>query len=433
MRIPIEPGALLLELAEPPARVQMLDGTHVKVEVILPCEPTQISVDPDQVLIDREPANNHWKPLIHWRFTPFNTPLEETDITADYDRLNVIFGPGFFAYAYDNPWYSRSTVLGARASLYRTQQFYGGAYVGYRTDYGDLVAGVDGLWDHCLGPHVQVGFNVERSLSAVDGDPNEHGDRGVVFGRYVFQWGDSLYLLPMHYAEVFSSVQDYRLPLPRYPDADANHFDHQTGAGVHYHLDYLTPYWDPEGGFRFDATYTTGIPVFGDHEPFNWVSGQFSMVKGLPSHLGPVPLGYLGDTRVAARIYGAAGLPSDGQFFTLGGSELFRGFDLRERQGNAVWVASVEWRLPIARHVEWDFADHMAGVRNVYVAAFYDVGNAYLHGHEVGPLAHAVGAGLRIDTAWFSLIERTTLRFDFARTLESTTPWQFWFGIQHPF
>ena len=31
----------------------------------------------------------------------------------------------------------------------------------------------------------------------------------------------------------------------------ADPFNHQTGAGIHYHIDYLTPYWEPEGGFRF--------------------------------------------------------------------------------------------------------------------------------------------------------------------------------------
>jgi hypothetical protein len=31
------------------------------------------------------------------------------------------------------------------------------------------------------------------------------------------------------------------------------------------------------------------------------------------------------------------------------------------------------------------------------------------------------------------LIERTTLRFDNAKTVNGSYPLQFWFGIQHPF
>src|SRR5262249_57825355 len=115
----------------------------------------------------------------------------------------------------------------------------------------------------------------------------------------------------------------------------------------HYHLDYLTPYWDPEGGFKLDATYATGIPIFGEKDPFNEVNAQFSTVKSVPDWFGLGQCHYLSwlfETRVAARIYGAIGLPNRGEYFTMGGGELFRGFDLAERQGNAVWVGSLEWR-----------------------------------------------------------------------------------------
>jgi hemolysin activation/secretion protein len=208
----------------------------------------------------------------------------------------------------------------------------------------------------------------------------------------------------------------------------ANHFDQQTLAGLHYHLDYLTPYWDPEGGFRVDANYATGIPILGEHEAFNRVDAQFSIVKGLPDWLGP-----LSQTRLAARIYGAAGLPNNGEYFTLGGGDLFRGFDLSQRQGSVVWVGSLEWRVPIIQRVTWDCCDHFVGVRNIGVAAFYDVGDAYVRGHSMGPVAHALGAGLRVDLAWISLIERTTLRFDVAQTINSSSPVQFWFGVRVPF
>jgi len=223
-------------------------------------------------------------------------------------------------------------------------------------------------------------------------------------------------------------ILDHNLPVPRETIPGANRFNDQTGFGIHYHLDYLTPYWDPEGGFRFDATYTTGVEILGDSEPFNRVDGQFSMVKSLPDWLGP-----LAQTRLAARIYGAAALPKNGEFYPLGGGELFRGFDPSQRQGSAVWIGSLEWRVPVVRRVEWDCCDHVAGIRNIYLAPFYDVGDAYLGGHSLGGVAHALGVGLRLDVAWLSVIERMTLRFDVAKTINDNTPWQFWFGIQQPF
>jgi hypothetical protein len=437
IRIPIQPQAGVLELSEPPARVQTLSENCVRVEVLLPCPPTQISVDPDQVLVDRNPANNHWKPKIRWRFSPLYTALEETDFTNDYDRWNALCGFGIFGQFYNDPWYNASYILGARAALFRTAEFRGGVYAGYRTDYEDLVVGADALWLHWPWPSTQVGFNVERRLTGVGfgGDDQRNGDRGVLFGRYVIngQYTSSLYLPPMHYVEVFGTVQDNQLPFPDQTVPGANHFDDQTAIGVHYHVDYLTPYWDPAAGFRFDTTYETGIPIFGEHEGFNWVNAQLSFVKGLPEQLGPVSLGPLSETRLAARIYGAVGLPSNGEFFPLGGSTLFRGFDLDQRQGNLVWVASLEWRIPLARQVEWDVCDHLAGVRDVFIAPFYDVGNAYLEGHQVGPVAHALGFGLRVNVALLSLIERSTIRFDVAKTVNASTPWQFWFGFVHPF
>src|SRR5262249_34548593 len=285
------------------------------------------------------------------------------DVTNAYDRLNVVAGPGLFFTAYNDPWYTRSPIAAFRAAVYRTQQFDIGAYTGYRTDYNDLVVGAHGLWAHWPWPHTRVGSNVERSVTNFGNDDDGHNGRGVLFGRYVIkgQYTSSLYLPPMHYVELFGGIQDHPLPTPDQVIPGTNHFNQQTIAGLHYHLDYLTPYWDPEGGFRIDASYVTGIPIFGEQESVNRVQGEFAYVCGLPARLAPIPLGPLSETRLAARLFGGAGLPNNGDYFTLGGSTLFRGFDLDERQGSAVWVASLEWRVPLVQRVNWDLCDHVVG------------------------------------------------------------------------
>src|SRR6202043_3854732 len=117
------------------------------------------------------PSNNYWKPPVRFRFSPVYTFLDETDLTNFYDRWNLIFGPWFFGTAYEDAWYTRSTMLGVRAGAYRTQEFDGGMYAAYRTDYRDVVVGADALWDHVLDPNVQVGANVERRLATTpDGE-----------------------------------------------------------------------------------------------------------------------------------------------------------------------------------------------------------------------------------------------------------------------
>ena len=95
--------------------------------------------------------------------------------------------------------------------------------------------------------------------------------------------------------------------------------------------------------------------------------------------------------------------------------------------------AAAEARLPILRNLHWNFADAIVGVRRVDLAPFYDVGAVYNDGHRVGNVAHTVGAGLRVDLAFFGFIERATVRFDVAKSINNATPVQFWFGVQHPF
>lgn len=427
VRLPIIPQVQRLDVPNPPARIEALAEHRVRVDVLLTSKPTQIAVDPDKILVDRDPANNYWKTPVRWRLAPIYTPLEETDLTCAYDRWNIIAGPWVFDTAYNDPWFVRTSMAGARVGAYRTQQFTGGVYTGYRTDFQDLAAGVDLLWDHWPWAHTQVGFNAEYSLVALTNNSTKC-NRGVLFGRYIIDYGDSLYLPPMHYVETFTSVQDNPLPLPSRPIPGSERFSQQTTMGLHYHINYLTPYWDPEGGFRFDATCANGVPIFGQHEASYQASGELAWVNYLPETLG-----WLSETRVAARVYGAGGVPDRGLFFTLGGSMLFRGYDLAERQGNVVWVGSLEWRVPLARGLRWDCCDHALGVRNIFMAAFYDTGNAYVRGHAPAPTAHAAGAGLRLDVAWFSFVERTVLRFDVAKTLNDSTGVQYWIGIDHPF
>jgi len=444
VRIPIVPAAGVVEMDDPPARIEPLPDHRIRIEIVLPCRPTQVTVDPDRILPDPNPANNYWKPPKRWRFSPLYTFLEETDLTNAYDRWNVLVGPWLFGAPYEDPWYTRSTMIGVRAGLYRTQFFSGGIYAAYRTDFRDVVAGIDGMWDHWPWHHTQVGFNFEQRLATFENGEN-NPKRGSVFGRYVFEYGDSLYLPPMHYVEMFGVFQQNFLPIPKTTVPGAERYDQTDTLGLHYHLDLLTPYWDPEGGARIDATYSVGLADLDANRALQQLTGQASVVKFTPdltsyvnegTGVGRVlapPLRWLADTKWAFRAYGAVGLPNRAEYFPLGGSELLRGFDLAQRQGSITWVASAEWRVPLARHLVWDALDHSIGVRNVYAAAFYDLGDAYLKNQSLGPVAHSVGMGLRLDVAWFSFIERTTLRFDVAKTVNADTPVQFWFGIKHPF
>ncbi|HJT78866.1 MAG TPA: M1 family aminopeptidase, partial [Gemmataceae bacterium] len=441
LRIPILPQVPELKLDDPPATVTMLPDNHVRVEVLLPCRPTQITVDPDQVLVDPNPSNNSWHRPIRWRFTPLYTFLEESSLTCDYDRWNVIAGPWVYGQAYEDPWYTRSPMVGLRAGLFYTEFFTGGVYAAYRTDFRDLVVGADGLWDHTPFPTTQLGFNVERRVASLESAEPTNVNRAVGFARYVFQYGDSLYLPPLHFLEVFGDYQDNPLPFERNPLPGAVRYDSAETAGLHYYINYLTPYWDPEGGFQQEATYAGGVVDEPGHQGLHLLHGYLTWVKRMPdleSWAGDAALlghalRWFGDTRLVLHAYGAGGFPDKGEYFTLGGDTQFRGFDPRQRQGSVIWGTDVEWRVPLAERVTIDCLDHVVGARNIYAALFYDVGDAYAGGRSYGPVAHALGMGLRVDLAYLGMVEHSTLRFDVAKSLVDGTGVQFWFGFTHPF
>ncbi len=227
--------------------------------------------------------------------------------------------------------------------------------------------------------------------------------------------------------------------------------------GLHYQLNYLTPYWDSEAGILFNVAYAAGVanltPEQFANNPLNpggergmqvltsQLSGAYPLpnlcplLDGLPDLQGWARpfTDWVAATKFAMQVYGCTGLPTRGEFFSLGGSQQFRGFDLSDRQGSSIWGANFELRVPVAQGLTCDYCDHIIGVRNVYTALFCDVGDAYLNGHSEGPMAEALGAGLRVDVAWFSFVERTILRLDVAKCINENTPWQFWIGFQHPF
>src|SRR5262249_53612209 len=225
-------------------------------------------------------------------------------------------GPCVHGAASADPWYSRTWMGGARAGLYRTQYFEGGLYGVYRMDYRDFVVGADAVLMHWPHPSLQWGGNVEYRVGTgflAEANPS----RASVFGRYVLQYGTSLYLPPMHYVEAFGSYTENFLPFARQTVPGSERFDSISTGGIHYHLNYLTPYWDPEGGIAIDATYAGGVANLAKKTDLHQFSAQVSYVQFLPEWTGP-----LSETKLATRVYGAIATPLRGQFFPLGGSSL---------------------------------------------------------------------------------------------------------------
>lgn len=425
VRVPLPAGDTPVSLPEAGASVTPLGGGRWQLTARLPAEPTQVEVDPDRVLLDADPANNRWKPEVRARLTPLYTMLDETDLATDYDRWNVTAGPWVWGAAYPDPWYTRSTMAGLRVGANRPNVARGGLYAAYRTDYRDLVVGADLTIPRELA---EIGFNYERRVAGPWGDVDGAGgpQRASAYYRWTIRQGSSLYLPPMVYHEAFVAYQDNFLPFARTAAPGAVRWDRAWDLGWHLRANLYTPYWNPETGGWVDVAFSGGearVPAW-----TGTAQGRLELagVHTLPDEFGGV--------RLAGRAVGMMAFPDRGQFFALGGGTLFRGYDLAERQGSALWVANAEVRVPVVRGADWDALDHTFGVRGVSAVAFYDVGDVYVRGRSVGGrVAHALGAGVRADLAVFSFIERATFRFDVAKTVNDATPLQFWFGLQQAF
>jgi hypothetical protein len=411
-----------------PAKCEWTDETHLRVEVDLPGPPDQVMVDPDLVIPDSDPANNPWKVPINYRPRPLYTFLDETNFTNDYDKWNVIYGPFVYGAAYQDAWFTRSSLLGLRAGLFRTEEFSGGIYGAYRPTFGDIALGFNFVLPHFPDAKWEVGAHGEISIAQAFQDDNYNPDRAVVWLRNIIEPTSSLYLFPREYAETYAAFQRNWMPDPRNFEYGSVGIDPLTTLGAHYRKDTRTPYWDPESGYYVDGNLALGLPLFGESRTSGMAWGQASYTMGLPGELG-----WWSDVKLAVRAGGAIALPENARLFTMGNNQWFRGFDVFERQGSCMWLGSVELRIPVKRDVGLEVADHMLRLRTVTLAPFYDVGDMYVNGHSLGPVAHAVGVGLRLDVEFFSFLERATIRFDVAKAIGLDTAPQFWFGVQQPF
>ena len=430
IRIPIGPTTRTLKLPEYEAVIEPDGPSRSRITITLPRKPVDVVIDPDRILLDANPGDNAWDRTPNLTITPLYTFLNETDLTADYDRWNLTAGPWIWGASYQDPWYTRSTMLGVRAGAFRTQTFLGGLYAAYRTDTRDVVAGVDATLMRWPWAKTQVGVNYERRIAGpfFDNQGRDAAQRASIYGRYIIQEGISLYLPPISYAEVYSTYQDNFLPTPRERAPGAERYRSTWLSGIHFRTNLYTPYWDPERGVWVDFTYAGGVARLNETVTTHQVRGELATAQKLPDGLG-----YFSDTRLAGRVVVASSWPDRGEFFSLGGSTMYRGFDLRERQGSTLWLANAEARIPILRESRYNVLDSFLGVRNIWMAAFYDVGDIYANGQSVRGVAHAVGLGVRVDTAIFSFIERATLRLDVAKTVNADSGVQVWFGVQHPF
>ena len=81
IRIPIVPSSEAMTLPDYHTQVEPLGDGRWRVRLDLPRAPTQVTVDPDNILLDANPGNNRWKPEANARLVPLYSMV--TDYVVD--------------------------------------------------------------------------------------------------------------------------------------------------------------------------------------------------------------------------------------------------------------------------------------------------------------------------------------------------------------
>ncbi len=398
------------------AEVKQVAPNAWTVTVATEERPKQVTIDPDHWVLDANLHNNRWRKTPLVRLTPFYTPLDETALMQPLDRVGIAAGPGIDALG-------RMVVRGSIVSIheYRVSPFL--AYTPGNNE-NHLTAGVDTIVYNLPAPNWSLGAVYEHSLASDLIDDPE--DQGRIYLRWDQVYTTSLLYPNLKYWEFYTRFGDNFYPFEAtHPsqDPEIENYRDIRAAGVTVHADSRMPYWNPDTGFAFDATYEFGFPAFGEGESYHRTWAQASAVRRLPDELGPISA-----TKVAGRLAGGIGGPDNGEHFRLGGPFNVRGLRRDDVKGNAYWIASGEWRLPLKEDLDISLYDNVARLRSIYTSVFYDVGEAYLLDESLG-IEHSVGAGLYFDIPLFSLVENFTFRTEYAHALRrgSDAVWAGWY------
>lgn len=411
VRIPIWPDRGSYDV--PGARVDREGPDRWRVRFDSPGRPSQIEVDPDHALLDAVPHNNRWRPDVSWRVTPVVTPLDQSPMFAAYDRPTIIAGPFIDQYARG----------GFKVGALDAHRWEITAWAGAEPALSEAIFGGEAALHNWPGPNWSPGVFYEEGLYNFYNDQRHSGGR-LFLRRRLFESSSVLVDDPVFFEFYYGYGNEFWAG-----DTGRPVNGMLAALGTRFRYSTLTPYWDPVQGELLDVAAEYGDQAYGSARDYVRVVGEWGIVRKLPTDWGLFPR-----SRFALRGYGGWAWPDHDTYFRLGGGNRLRALDLVTEEGSALWLMTFEWRFPLWREVDRDFLDHILSVRNLYGAAFYDVGQSYLD-DRWGPVVHGPGFGLRLDVSLFTFIERAVLRFDIAQPIGLGGEYGpvLWFGLNQIF
>jgi len=101
-------------------------------------------------------------------------------------------------------------------------------------------------------------------------------------------------------------------------------------------------------------------------------------------------------------------------------------------EGNAFWLGTVEWRVPLSGDIDFEVVDNTAALHSVDGALFYDVGQSFLFDEQQGRTDHAIGGGLYFQIPILSFVENLIVRTEYGYSVVNHTS-AVWFGLYRAF
>lgn len=392
IRVPIWPDRCPYDV--PGARVEQAGETW-RVRIDTHGRPVQVEVDPDHALLDARPDNNRWRPEVGWRITPLVTPLDTSSWFQPFDRIGLVAGPFVDQYA----------RAGMRVAAQRMDRWQISGWAGIEPSLSEMIFGGQATLLNVPDRMWNVGAYYENGLYNFHNDQRHSGGRAFLRKRL---YTSSSFLVddPAFFELYYGFGNEF------WPGDDGRPTDNWLAAlGGRYWMNTQFPYWDPVQGHLIELNGEYGNRAYGS--PFDYVRlmGQYGFVRSLPEEWGRVSR-----LRFAFRAYGGWGWGDEHFLFRLGGGRRLRALDLQSEWGSAVWLLTNEVRFPLWRRIDRDAIDHIVHFKNLYGAAFVDIGQSYFNGGW-GPIVFGPGVGLRLDVTLFAFLERATLRLDLAQPI----------------
>ncbi len=375
----------------------------------------QVSLDPEEKLLDVDRTNNHWPRRLHLKLVPIYLGLYEVPVFLPEDSYNLVVGPEV-----------ANNGLGLRASWQKPYEHK--LYAATSYEFGESYHHSSGGYQiqNLFNSPTTAGVEVTNRADLDDGEDDLVTEK--IFVRREL-WPVSYGVADINDHVTFYALRNRRLSggLLSGGLEDVRNISYRRAResilGTAFHFGRNGPYPDPREGYRVDALFENAGHFWGAEEYFYRTAVDVSVYSPVTprSHL-------------AFRLKSGWGFPEDKLLFEIGGWDGLRGFDRKTIRGASALLGSVEYRFPIREDLGWSFFDHLFGLDSIRGVVFFDAGQSWFDNFDDGKIHKDAGVGLRATINVGSFLEKVVVRADLAQPIdEPREDPRFWFGINHAF